>query len=786
MPHTNRLAAETSPYLLQHAHNPVDWYPWGPEAFEKARTENKPIFLSVGYSTCYWCHVMERQCFENETIAAVMNEKFVNIKVDREERPDVDQLYMTAVQILTRQGGWPMSVFLTPALEPFYGGTYFPPEDNYGRPGFPKLLTMLENAYRTRPQDVKQTTEQLTAALSQLAEPRGSSRSLTLDEATIDQILDRSVSDFDPVNGGFGSAPKFPRQTLLQLLLVRNEMQPDAERLSMLTRTLDALADGGIRDHLGGGFHRYSTDAKWLVPHFEIMLYDNAMLGWVYTEAFRQTRLAKYATVARRIFDFILREMTSPAGAFYTAFDAEVDSREGLNYLWTRREIVEMLTNALTPGSEPPRDDPETSATDVGRAPAAIAGAKPPALAEVSGSSPAGSDPGVKTNIDLFLKVYGVDRGPNFADPHHGTGSPDANILYLPKPLEDVAREMKITVDELDARLAPMRSVLLAARSKRKQPLLDTKILTSWNALMIRAMAHAGKTLSEPNYTTAAERAARFLLDHHRDAQGNLMRTSRDQSIPKFAAFLDDYAFLADALLELGWTAEAERIADAMQKNFAGPHGGFYFTNAAASDLIVRQMIATDSPLPSGNGVAASVMLALGGTDVARSTLALFSRPMVEQGEGMSAMVEAAARYVRAIGPLAVEPILESNRPASPVELAARIVEVEANWATPLTLELQLSIQPGYHIQSRDAADGLIATRLSVPAGASVDYPAGVQSHFEFSDIPVNIYDGIVTFTVTFASPPTGTLRLGLTYQPCDERACLPVVTKTLELPISS
>ncbi len=384
--HSNRLGRESSPYLLQHRHNPVDWYPWGPEAFAAARERNVPIFLSVGYSTCYWCHVMERQSFEVAAVAEEMNGRFVNVKVDREERPDVDQLYMTAVQLLTRQGGWPMSVFLTPDLRPFYGGTYFPPQDAYGRPGFVTLLRGIDDAWRNRPGDVEKTAAQITSILRQLANPPPPEAPLTIDEAFVDALTQRSIDDYEPNFGGFGGAPKFPRETLLELLLVRLAASqapapaapdlaaakgPAARLRARLLHTLDAMAHGGIRDQLGGGFHRYSTDAKWLVPHFEIMLYDNAMLAWCYAEAFAQTGDRRYEAVARGVLDFVLREMTSPEGAFYTAFDAEVDAREGLTYLWTPAEIVEVL------GAE---------------------------------------------DAQRFNRVYGVDRGFNFADPHHSQG----------------------------------------------------------------------------------------------------------------------------------------------------------------------------------------------------------------------------------------------------------------------------------------------------------------------------------------------------------------------------
>ncbi|HEV8607611.1 MAG TPA: thioredoxin domain-containing protein, partial [Tepidisphaeraceae bacterium] len=607
----NRLAKETSPYLLQHAHNPVDWHAWGAEAFEEARKQNKPIFLSVGYSTCYWCHVMERQSFENEQIAREMNERFINIKVDREERPDVDQLYMTAVQVLTRHGGWPMSVWLTPDLRPFYGGTYFPPVDQGGRPGFMTVMRAIEGAYRDRPGDVEKTASQLVNILRQVAEPQAPESPVTIGPELIEEILERSVGDYESQFGGFGSAPKFPRQTLLELMLVHNRHVPNERRMKMLRHALDAMADGGIRDHLGGGFHRYSTDAKWLVPHFEIMLYDNAMLAWVYVEAFRQTKEKRYADVARGILDFVLREMTSPEGGFYTAIDAEVDAMEGLSYLWTLEEVRLVL------GEE----------------------------------------------TDFFAKVYGLDRGPNFADPHHGTGQADKNILYLPRPLAEVAGEMRISADDLEAKLRPLRQRLYEARRKREQPLLDTKIITSWNALMIRGMAYAGRILGEKRYVETAAKAGDFLWTRHRHPGGGLWRTSRE-GVTKHFAFLDDYAFLAQAYLELKeasgderWGKQAREIAAKMQERFGDKEsGGFYFTAQGQDDLIVRQKVASDSPLPSGNAVAVIVMLELRMMDVARDTLEVFANQLELNGEGMSSMVEAAIFYLRGNGPISVAP----------------------------------------------------------------------------------------------------------------------------------
>ncbi|MDQ3441321.1 MAG: DUF255 domain-containing protein [Planctomycetota bacterium] len=746
--HTNRLTKETSPYLLQHQHNPVDWYPWGEEAFEASRRENKPIFLSVGYSTCYWCHVMERQSFENPAVAKEMNDRFINIKVDREERPDVDQLYMTAVQVLTRHGGWPMSVWLMPDLRPFYGGTYFPPEDSHGRPGFVTVLRALEDAYTNRKDDVEKTATQLKGILEQLAEPTPPTAPISIDRRFIDAQVERSTSDYEPTYGGFGSAPKFPRETLLELLLVYcADPKVDAKRKApvrkKLLHTLDALAAGGIRDQLGGGFHRYSTDAKWLVPHFEIMLYDNAMLGWCYVEAFRQTEDRKHAQVAREIFDFVLREMTSPQGSFYTAFDAEVDGQEGLNYLWTADEIEHVL----------------------------------------------GAD-----DAKVFNRVYGVDRGPNFADPHHGNGVPEKNILYIAVPLESEA---------MNARLAGMRQKLYDARQLRKQPLLDTKILTSWNALMIRAMAYGGKILQEPHYLDAAAAGARFLLKNHRMPDGGLYRTSRQSSMQssrdggaKYNGFLDDYAFLCEALLALhdaradgDWKSEADAIFTVMERKFGDPDdGGFYFSDETATDLIVRQKYAGDSPLPSGNAIAATAALALGRPDVARRTLGVFAGQMQQNGEGMSSMIEAALLLLQQHEPFTVTLATASaDRPASPSEIAANVVSMRAAWVSPTQLNVHLDVLDGFHINAHDAGKELVPTSLAVSRGpdvAGIDYPPGEEQRFAFADEPIRVYDNTVLIAVRFTSTPSpeDVLQLSLTYQACDDSACLAPVTKRVEL----
>jgi len=760
--HTNRLAQATSPYLLQHAHNPVDWYPWGGEAIETARRLNKPIFLSVGYSTCYWCHVMERQSFENEAIAAVMNEKFVCIKVDREERPDVDQLYMTAVQVLTRQGGWPMSVFLTPELKPFFGGTYFPPDDAYGRPGFPRVLSSIAATFHTKREQIERSADEIVRILQRVAEPRQPADPITVDMTWLESLVERSTADYEQCFGGFGSAPKFPRQTLLETLLTYCSL-PDATEDAQGIRaqvlyTLDYMAEGGIRDQLGGGFHRYSTDEKWLVPHFEIMLYDNAMLAVVYVEAWRQTKVKRYANVARGICDFVLREMTSPDGAFYTAFDAEVDAQEGLSYLWTADEVEGVL----------------------------------------AGFS--------RNDVKVFLDTYGLSAGPNFADPHHGTGQPDKNILHLPTPLASVAKKLNVTEEELDARLEPMRQALYAKRRTRKQPLLDTKILTSWNALMVRALAVAGQALGERRYVEAAARAARFLLDRHRLGDGTLVRTSRPDAAAgntPISAFLDDYAFLARGLLALhratdddAWREHASRLVDTMNDKFRDAQdGGYYFTAADATDLIVRQKTASDSPLPSGNAVAVTVLTELGDADAARRVLAVFAQPLEDQGEGMSSMIQAALTYLGAgHAPFTVSS--ESGRVdgenlPTPDQRAKAAVELSAEWASATELRVSVKVLDSFHLNANRAAQGMIPTTLAMSGGrgvvlaADTEYPPGEERRFAFAPEPIRVYEGTVTIVVRLAEAPAAGVRIRatLTFQPCTEDACLAATAVTIDVP---
>ncbi|MEX0876305.1 MAG: thioredoxin domain-containing protein [Phycisphaerales bacterium] len=504
--HTNRPAAETSPYLLQHAHNPVDWYPWCDEAFAHAVKRGVPVFLSIGYSTCYWCHVMERESFENADIAAVMNERFVCIKVDREQRPDIDEIYMAATTTFTGSGGWPMSVFLDPATrKPFYAGTYFPPEPAHGRPSFPDLLRGLSEAWKDRRDEAVEQSRRLAQAVAE--QVSGSEEPAPVGEAQLSAATTALLTRLDKANGGFGHAPKFPQPVFLDFLL---EMRPvtDATTTSAIDmavrKTLDAMAIGGIHDQIGGGFHRYAVDEHWTVPHFEKMLYDNAQLASVYTRAADVYDDAYYARTAQRTLDYCLAEMTDPdeqgRTGFYSAQDAEVDGREGLNYLWIEAEFEDAL----------------------------------------------GGDPGL---LELALDIYGLRQGSNFRDPHH-PDDPKRSVLRLESRPDQLASRLKLTADELNTHIDTINARLMTARAARKQPGLDDKVIVSWNGMLIAALVGAGTRFDRDDYLAAAARATRFILDEMRSGDGQLLRTHRGgkASIP---GLLEDYAALIAALLRL-------------------------------------------------------------------------------------------------------------------------------------------------------------------------------------------------------------------------------------------
>ncbi|HEX7737714.1 MAG TPA: thioredoxin domain-containing protein [Ktedonobacteraceae bacterium] len=573
-PHTNRLINETSPYLLQHAHNPVNWYPWGEEALRKARDEDKPILLSVGYSACHWCHVMERESFENERIADVMNTHFVSIKVDREERPDIDGIYMQAVQAITRQGGWPMTVFLTPDGRPFYGGTYFPPQDRqYGRqtlPGFQTILQSVANLYAQQRSDVEEQADQLATFLRQKSDAplRSMGTFPALESVSLDLLTGAGrelMGEFDETNGGFGDAPKFPNTMSLEFLLrlhlhrQRDEL-PGAEgrsELEVIETSLKRMAHGGIYDQLGGGFHRYSVDAEWLVPHFEKMLYDNALLSRLYLHAYLVTGETFYRRVATQTLDYVMREMTSPEGGFYSTQDADSEGEEGKFFLWTPSEIEELL---------PARD------------------------------------------AQLFMLYYDVSERGNFEG---------KNILHVSKKLAVIAEGAGVSEEEYKEVLRRGRATLFAAREQRIKPARDEKVLTAWNGLMLRSFAETARYLQRADYLQVARNNAEFLL-RELAPNGRLLRTYKDGHA-HLKGYLEDYFFLADGLLALyeadfepRWFEEARRLVGEAIAFFGDEeNGGFFDTGVDHEELLSRPKDIMDNATPAGNSVAADVLLRL-------------------------------------------------------------------------------------------------------------------------------------------------------------------------------
>ncbi|MGH7398973.1 MAG: thioredoxin domain-containing protein [Candidatus Rokuibacteriota bacterium] len=552
----NRLASETSPYLLQHAHNPVDWYPWGAEAFARARREDKPVLLSVGYSACHWCHVMERESFENDEIAALMNRLFVSIKVDREERPDVDQIYMQAVQSMTGRGGWPMTVFLTPDGVPFYGGTYFPPVDRHGMPAFPRLLQSIADAYHDRRGEVVEAGRQLVESMRQ-SERLTRSASLLTREVLAGAYLALSA-EFDERDGGLGQAPKFPQPMTWEAILRVWKRTGDARALDMLSHTLTRMARGGIYDQLGGGFHRYSVDGQWLVPHFEKMLYDNAQLASLYLHGWLATGDREYRRVTEETLDYVLREMTHPAGAFYSAQDADSEGVEGKFFVWSPEEIRAVL--------------------------------------------------GDDALVRAALAYWGVDDGPNF-EGHH--------ILFVPREPAAVAETLGIDPADLAARIARARPMLHRAREKRVHPGLDDKVLASWNGLMMTAFAEAGAALGRPDYLAAAVRNAEFLTSAMvRD--GRLLRSWKDGQA-RITGYLEDHAMVGAALLTLyeagfdrRWLDESRRLAEETVRLFwSAERETFFDTGHDQESLVVRPRNIFDNAVPSGTSVTIEWLLRL-------------------------------------------------------------------------------------------------------------------------------------------------------------------------------
>jgi uncharacterized protein YyaL (SSP411 family) len=770
-PAVNRLAGESSPYLLQHAHNPVDWYPWGPEAFAKAKSEGKLVFMSIGYSSCHWCHVMERESFDNPEVAKLLNESFVCIKVDREERPDIDSIYMTALSVLRQRGGWPLSMFLTPDGKPIIGGTYWPRDDKEREgtkiPGFKSVLKFMTQWKAEKPRELEEQADRVAAATQDALGAMLRGRSLVdLNRELVDLTVQGVIAEFDPEYGGFGSrdrgfrGTKFPMPSYLELLLHEAERTQSAPLRHVVNVTLDRMARGGIYDHLGGGFHRYSTERTWTVPHFEKMLYDNAQLVEVYAKAYRLSRNPFYRQIVEETLAFVDREMTAPSGGFYSALDADSDGEEGLSYVWTDAQIDTVL--------------PE------------------------------------KSDAALIKKVYGADGQANFEGRFH--------ILCLPKRLSDVAKERNVPEDQLQATLRSLRTKLFRARASRPRPFLDTKILTSWNGEMIAAYAVAGQALAEPRYLQTASRAADFVLTNLRSKEGRLLRTfgtrPGQRAEARLNGYLDDYAYLTHGLLclhdatgERKWLDEATRVTDSMVSYFSDKEvGGFFYTSSDHEKLFARSKDQYDAAQPSGNSIAARNLVRLWTTTgearfqtLAEKTLKAFSASLKINPTGLTAMASALALYLDA-----AQDRSEKDSPkklpdeASGPKKSDSVVKVTAN-VTPekpgadgkQVVTVTLIVDKGWHIYANPPGlEDLIPVQTTVSVRAKnkldevkIEYPEGTVMPDSVLG-KYRIYENKVSLKAMIRRAPGANEPLEVTvkFQACSDRCLLPA-TKTFTLP---
>ncbi|MHA1104178.1 MAG: thioredoxin domain-containing protein [Promethearchaeota archaeon] len=559
----NRLKKEKSPYLLQHANNPVDWYPWGEEAFKKSKEEDKPIFLSIGYSTCHYCHVMAHESFEDPEVAKLMNDVFVSIKVDREERPDIDKIYMTACQMMNNSGGWPLTILMTHNKKPFFAGTYFPKETRFGRIGLIDLILKVKDLWNNQRKELINSSERITNALQDITlESPGNS----LNEKTLEKAYLQLKTRFDEENGGFGSSPKFPTPHNLLFLLRVYKRDNNLEALKMVETTLNEMRKGGMYDHIGYGFHRYSTDRQWLVPHFEKMLYDNALLAFSYIEAFQATNKSQYKETAEEIFTYVIRDMISPEGAFYSAEDADSEGEEGKFYTWQTKDLDSLLNSE---------------------------------------------------EMELYASIYNIKEDGNYLEEstRKYTGK---NIPHLTENLDSLAEKKNLSLEELKIKIKSIRIKVFQSREKRIRPHLDDKILTDWNGLMIAALAKGGYVFNEKKYIEAAEKAMKFILENLKDDRDHLLHRFRENSA-EIGGYIDDYSFLIWALLELyeatfdiHYLKQAINLIDIQNDQFWDDNiGGFYFTAKEGEDLITRQKEIYDGAIPSGNSVSMLNLLRL-------------------------------------------------------------------------------------------------------------------------------------------------------------------------------
>jgi uncharacterized protein YyaL (SSP411 family) len=752
--YTNRLIDSNDPYLLLHAHNPVEWYPWGPEALAKAKSENKPIFVSVGYSTCYWCHVAERTIYSDPAIAKLMNEWFVNIKVDREQRPDIDSVYMLATQLITGHGGWPNNVFLTPDLKPFFAGSYFPPADDaFGRPGFTTILKSLHAAWTNRPQDVQAQADKIHQAMLQTqARANASMLAPIQPEEWRRRAREALLEEYDPSQGGIGTGPqKFPNEPALTLLLTDYAKTRDPKVRAALTTTLDAMALGGIHDHLAGGFHRYSTESTWSIPHFEKMLYDNAQLLMIYAEAHRLTSIPLYRLVAEDIASYLSREMMAPQGGFYAAQDAEVDGEEGASYLWTRREIESVLG---------------------------------------------------KQAAARFFAVYMLTPLPQqFGSAR--SSSADEGVQRVRVPIaETLRRAGGKEISEVLISLAPARAKLLAVRERRPQPLRDDKIIVAWNAMTIDALVRSGEILNRARYSELARRAAEELWRSAYDPKALELKHEIFRGRAQTAGYLDDYALLGIACLSLSeagagsvWRDRARQLGSAMLRRFAA--GDALATTVAAKDLLLPPPEYGDSTEPSGTSAAIELLSRLYATTgepefgfAASRAIAHLGVELRQSPERWPIAVVAASRY-----PVASRADASAKAPSSNTnpDFASSADHVHAKAAIRAAGEtdeiiVTVLVDKGYHVNANPASfDYLIPTTVTFADLPNVRmiYPDPISIKPRFAPEGLKVYEGEVTIRATAAKgalAQSSTPGAELKVQACTDEICLPPATLSLRI----
>ncbi len=756
---TNHLVGESSPYLLMHAHNPVDWFPWGPEAFAKAKKEGKLVFLSIGYSSCYWCHVMERESFENNDVAKLLNQWFVCVKVDREERPDIDTVYMTALSVSGQRGGWPLSMFLTTDGKPIFGGTYWPADD------FQSVLKRVHQLHTDKQKDLERQAERIAGRTVEEMAGRSRGAVAKLDRALVSSAATTILEEFDKDYGGFGSperhfrGTKFPMPPYLELLLNEASRSKSKEQLDALNITLDHMGRGGIYDHLGGGFHRYSTERTWTVPHFEKMLYDNAQLAELYARAYRLTPRPFYRRILEETLAFVSREMTSPEGAFYSALDAETNGKEGRFYVWTDQEISDAL--------------------------------------------------GDDSDADLFKTVYGLAGKPNFEDRYH--------ILTLPKSLEEIAKEKNLGAEQLEVRISNSRQRLLEARSKRPRPFRDTKVLTAWNGQMIAGFATAGQVLERKEYVETAARAADFILNNLHNTHGRLLRTfgaAPDQkATAKIIAYLDDYAFFIHGLLCLydadgnpRWLKSAQSLTDDMIKfHLDNDHGGFFYTANDHEKLFARAKDQYDGAQPSGNSVAARNLVRLWSKtgesryrDLAERTIKAFSGNLQANPTSLATMAQALALYLDARDQEKSKSPLPDTTPSKndKPKKSDAVVKIEASATKPdadnkQTVSIAINIEKPWHLYANPVPADFpgIPTNVTIEANgksidAKIDYPQGKLVH-DATLGDYHVYEDQVKIQASIkkAKDDKSPLSVIVKVQACSDKQCLLPSTVKVKVP---